>query len=234
MNGSVMPLVGIRLRLTAMLISACSPNSAIRPVAASWTKRSPVSFTRHKPAQDQEREQCHQRQAGDNAELLGGGGEDEVGMGVGQMPFLHALARAAAEQAARGDGAQRPLDLVAQRARVEEVVHALGEVRQPEIGLPERRTRRRPAAAAPRTRRARPRTAGRRRRTPTTAVMPTSGCSTSTASTGSTAAAACRQPAGARPARQQPGRRRPPRAGLTNSLGCSGKPEDRQPARGRP
>ena len=100
MNGSVMPLVGIRLRLTAMLISACRPNWAIRPVAASWTKRSLGLGEAPKPAQDQEREQRHQRQAGDNAELLGGGGEDEVGMGVRQVPFLHPLARAAAEQAA--------------------------------------------------------------------------------------------------------------------------------------
>ena len=97
-----------------MLISACSPSSATRPTAASWMKRSPVSSMRASPRRIRKANRADEEQAGDDAELLGGGGEDEVGMGVRQVPFLHPLARTAAEEAAGGDGAQRPLDLVAQ------------------------------------------------------------------------------------------------------------------------
>ena len=60
-----------------------------------------VSFSARQAAQHDEGEQRDDDQAGDQAELLAGDGEDEVGMGVGQLRLDRALARAAAEQRRR-------------------------------------------------------------------------------------------------------------------------------------
>ena len=181
---------------------------ATRPVAASWMKRSLLSLTRHRPRRIDEGEQRHERQAGDDAELLGGGGEDEIGMGVGQCTS-DALAGPAAEQAAGRHRAQRLLDLVAERGRVEELVHALGEVRQEDIGAasrpstPGRGSRSTQNQASPATNSCRPKT------TAMTAAMPTSGCSARSPTTGMTSSphrAGRRARAGGRAARRR-GRR---------------------------
>ncbi len=56
--------------------------------------------------------QDDQQQADDQAELLAGDREDEVGMGVGQHHLDRAFAGAAAEQAAVLEGLERAVDLV--------------------------------------------------------------------------------------------------------------------------
>ena len=75
-------------------------------------------------------------EAGDDAELLAGDGEHEIGVRVGQDALVDALAGAAPEPAARQDACKRGVDLerVADAARDgivdEEVLHAVMHVRR--------------------------------------------------------------------------------------------------------
>ena len=95
-----MPLVGMRCRVDAMLMIACSPNWTKSPVAASTTKRLVSCSSARESAQHDEGEQRDDDQADDEAELLAGHGEDEIGMRVGQRFLDRAFARPAAPEAA--------------------------------------------------------------------------------------------------------------------------------------
>ncbi len=107
MNGSVMPLVGIRCSVEAMLTNACRPKPATSPVPASTTNRSLLLQQPQQAAQHDEGEDAQDDQADDHAELLAGDGEDEVGMRVGQHVLHAALARPAPEQPAIAERLQR-------------------------------------------------------------------------------------------------------------------------------
>ena len=81
-------------------MTACSPNCTNSPVAASTTKRLLSCISREKPRSTMKAKSATMREADDQAQLLAGHGEDEIGMRVGQI-FLHrAFAGAAAPQAA--------------------------------------------------------------------------------------------------------------------------------------
>ena len=83
-----------------MLMSDCTPKSTTRPAAASRTNGSSIARARRQAAEHDERENQHQRQTDEDAELLRRDGEDEVGVRVRQDALDHALARPAAEPAA--------------------------------------------------------------------------------------------------------------------------------------
>ena len=97
MNGRVMPLDGSRLSVDAHVDDRLQPE--LGQQAGRGEQREAVAdrFGRAQPAQQDEGEQAEQREAGDQAELLGDHREDEVAVRVGQGVFDRALARAAAE-----------------------------------------------------------------------------------------------------------------------------------------
>ena len=146
MNGSVMPLAGIRCRLTAMLIADCMPNSMASPAVGEARERVVVAHGAGQPAQHDEGEQRHQNQAQHDAEFLGADREHEIGMAVRQDALDRALARAAAEPAAAHERFQRHVDLEGvARGRIEEALDAARDVRNGDIGAgePDRAPRRR-------------------------------------------------------------------------------------------
>ena len=129
MNGRVMPFGGIRCMVDAMFISACMPNSASSAAAGEQHEQVGVLERADEAAQHDEGEERDQQQAEQQAELLAGDGEDEVGVRVRQHLLDRAFARAAAEQPAAVKGLERPLDLIAVAARrIEELVDALAHV----------------------------------------------------------------------------------------------------------
>ncbi len=86
-------------------------------------------------AQHDEGEQSEQDEAGDQPIFLGGHGEDEVGVGVGQHVLHRALAGPSAEPAAMEEGVERAVGLVGVAGGgIEEAVDARGDVRHEEIG----------------------------------------------------------------------------------------------------
>src|SRR5207237_3564345 len=86
-------------------------------------------------AQHDEAEDQHDDDAGHEAELLAGDGEDEIGMGVGQELLDRAFAWASAPQPAIHESLDRAVDLIAVAARrIEKAVDAAGDVRQEGIG----------------------------------------------------------------------------------------------------
>ena len=89
--------------------------------------------------------------AEDQPVFLGGDGDDEVGVGVGQRPFHRAVADADAEEAALLDGVGGIADLGARiDLRGEEAVDAPGDVLGVVVGEPadaDHRPRRRRRAA---------------------------------------------------------------------------------------
>ena len=145
MNGSVMPLVGIRCSVEAMLTKACRPKLVTRPVAAEHDERVVLGEQAQQAAQHDEGEHAEDDQADDQAEFLAGDGEDEVGMGVRQDVLDAALARAAAEQAAIAEGLQRRRrpDSCRRCVGMQEALHAAVHMRE------ERRRRRQPAPPMP-------------------------------------------------------------------------------------
>ena len=107
-----MPLVGIRCRLDAMLMTACRPKPVARPVAPSSTNMLCSLTMRDSARSTMKAKQDDQQQADDEAELLARDGEDEIGMRVGQHHLDRAFARAAAGQAAVLERLERAVDLV--------------------------------------------------------------------------------------------------------------------------
>ena len=134
-NGRVMPLVGIRCRVEAMLIAACSPNWIEQ--AGRREQDEEAAFLRHprKPAQHDEREQRDDDEADDHSELFPGDGEDKIGMRVGEDVLHRAFARTAAPQPAIGKSLDRAVHLIAVAGRgIEEVVDPDPDMRQVHIG----------------------------------------------------------------------------------------------------
>ena len=177
MNGSVMPLVGIRCSVEAMLTKACRPKLATSPAAASTTNRSASASSRSSPRSTMKANSADDHQAQDHAELLAGHREHEVGMGVGQHVLHPALAGAAAEQPAVAERFQRARHLIVvaragSRKRVDAAVHMREEG--------DRRPRRAAGHAArpmPTSTRFSPPMNNCAKNTPEiTASMPTSGC----------------------------------------------------------
>ena len=82
--------------------------------------------------------------AGDDAKLLGGDGEDEVGVSIGQRVLDHFLAGTATEQPADLEGTERGVDLVGVAGRgIDELVDTTLVVAQVVVGHHEARRRRR-------------------------------------------------------------------------------------------
>ena len=102
-----MPLVGIRRNAEAMLIDRLQAELDQEPGRGEQHELVLLLQQPRKPAQHDEGEQRDDQQAGDQAELLAGDGEDEVGMGVGQYVLDRALARAAAPKPAIDKGFER-------------------------------------------------------------------------------------------------------------------------------
>ena len=100
MNGSVMPLAGMRCKLTAMLIAACTPNRIASPAGGKAREQVLVAQRAQQRADHDEGEQRHQHQAQHDAEFLGRHREHEVGMALRQDALDGALARPVAEPAA--------------------------------------------------------------------------------------------------------------------------------------
>ena len=125
MNGSVMPLAGMRCRFTATLIADCMPNKMAKPAAA---KRVNGVFTAHRARQRADHDegiQRDQRQAERDAEFLRRHREHEVGVALRQQPLDRALARAAAEPAAAHEAFGGDVDVEGvARGRVEELLDA--------------------------------------------------------------------------------------------------------------
>ena len=89
------------------------------------------------PAQGDEAEQTEQRDARDQAELLGDHREHEVAVSVRQQIFDAPLAGTAAEPGGAAHCLERMADLVViARAGVDEPVNPLGNVGEEVIGLP--------------------------------------------------------------------------------------------------
>ena len=126
MNGSVMPLAGIRCRLTAMLIAALHAEQHRQAGGREAAEGILVARGGHQAAHDDEGEDGTMTRQTDDAELLGCDGEDEIGVGVGQDALDRALARALAEPAAAHESFERGVDLecvadAMRRTRIDEL-----------------------------------------------------------------------------------------------------------------
>ena len=129
MNGRVRPVVGMRLRVTAMCMRAVTPTAAVSPVARYWPNgSSAVRAIRNPSQQNTPNSSTHQQQP-QEPPLLPDGAEDEVGVGVGQIAeFLLALSEADAEDAARSDADERLMDLARGLGAIEEFVEPISAV----------------------------------------------------------------------------------------------------------
>ena len=94
MNGSVMPLAGIRCRLTAMLMADCSAEQDGKAGGGKARERLVVAQRARQRAHDDEGEQRDQHQAEHDAEFLRRHREDEIGVALRQHALDGALARA--------------------------------------------------------------------------------------------------------------------------------------------
>ena len=85
MNGRVMPFAGSRLRLTPMLTDRLQAELREQPGRGEQGEPVGHHLGALQPAQGDEAEQTEQREAGDQAELLGDHREHEVAVRVGQQ-----------------------------------------------------------------------------------------------------------------------------------------------------
>ena len=111
MNGKVMPLAGIRCRLTAILIALWMPNSMTRPEPAKRQNGSSLREATARPRMTMNTKTDDDDETGDDAEFLRRHGENEIGMRVGQNALDRALARPLAGPAAGMKALQRGIDL---------------------------------------------------------------------------------------------------------------------------
>ncbi len=89
----------------------------------------------HQRTHDDEGEEADEDEAGDHPVLLGDDGEDEVGVRVGQHRLDRALAGAATQEAAFGEGLDRAVELrVVARRRGEEAVDANAHMVEGRVG----------------------------------------------------------------------------------------------------
>ena len=129
-NGRVRPVTGSMPVTPPMLMMAWAAIQAVMPPASSWLKRSAARSEVLTPRYRNDEEQADHADHADEAELLGDHGEDEVGVGLGQVaPLGPARTEAGAGDAARRDADERLPHLEARVAAVR------GEVEEREPAL---------------------------------------------------------------------------------------------------
>ena len=172
MNGRVMPVAGNTLRLTPDVADRLQ--AEVREQPARGEQGEPVGhqFGALQPAQGDEAEQTEQRDARDQAELLGDHREHEVAVSIRQQILDAPLAGTAAEPGGAAHCLERVADLVViAGGGIDEAVDPLGDVGEEVIGLPHAGERRPRPARTPSSRAARRGTAGSR-----TASRPSAPC----------------------------------------------------------
>ena len=104
-----------------MFWKAWKPNQQAMPAAATRPNRSSASSGDRQRAPDHDRQQHDDHPGPDQAELLAGDGEDEVGVLLGHeaRPRLRAVEESLAEEPTVADRDPRLLDVVAGAARIE-------------------------------------------------------------------------------------------------------------------
>ena len=120
-NGSGTPVTGMMPRHIPMFWNAWKPNQQAMPAAATRPNTSSVRAAISSARQMTIAEQRDQHAGAEQAELLAGDREDEVGVLLGHEPRarLRAVEQPLAEQPAVADGDPGLLDVVAGAARVE-------------------------------------------------------------------------------------------------------------------
>ena len=147
MNGRVMPFAGTRLQIDADVDDRLQPEVGEQAGRREQGEAVGDQLGPIQAAQQDEGEQAEQRQAGDQAVLLGDHREHEVAVGVRQRVFDRALARAAAEPGRPLDRVERESDLeMIAGVRIEEAVEAGADVRKEQISLPQAEAAARSAA----------------------------------------------------------------------------------------
>src|SRR5215467_4727440 len=131
MKGRVMPLVGIRWSVEAMLISACSPKVTSRPAVASSTNRLFSCSSRAKPRSTMKANKATSSRQSSRPNSSPATAKMKSEWASGST----ALAGAAADEAAVHEGLERAVDLVVVAGgRIEEAVDALAHMGEHEIG----------------------------------------------------------------------------------------------------
>ena len=135
MNGSVMPLAGIRCRFTAMLIADCMPNRMARPAAAKRVNGSSLRMARASARMTMKANSATSaRQSATPNSSAATANTKSVWLS-GQQPLHGALARALAEPAAAHEAFGGDVDIEGvARGRIEEALDAARHVRHREIG----------------------------------------------------------------------------------------------------
>ena len=157
MNGSVMPLAGIRCRFTAMLIADCSAEQDGEAGGGKAREGVVVAHGARQRADHDEGIERDQHQAERDAEFLRRHREHEVGVALRQQPLDRALARAAAEPAAAHEAFGGDVDIEGVAGgRIEEALDAARHVRHRVIGRRQADRRQRRQCRTPRSAACRP------------------------------------------------------------------------------
>ena len=136
MNGSVMPVSGISLRLPAAMMNAWTPMTSARPAASSARKSSRAAGGDPQPPLDDDEVQAEDREQADEAQLLAQRRERVVGVdrGIGRRPPIvgRPLPSPTPRSPPRANAYSAWIDLepgaLRVRERVEPVVDALLDV----------------------------------------------------------------------------------------------------------
>ncbi len=137
MKGRGIPLVGRRERTTLMLKKAWSRMAVVMPKAVRRANGSVERKAVRRPRYAEDDEEGEDEDGADEAQFFSDVGEDEVGVGLGEIEeLLHALHVAAAGEAAGADGDEGLVDVESGALKVgvgvEEDEHALATPGNPE------------------------------------------------------------------------------------------------------